>query len=38
MKHAKTYDATVHGYTYLLLTPFSFVKLLKKVIDELQLY
>ena len=26
----ENYDAAVHGYTYLLLTPFSFVKLLKK--------
>ena len=33
------YDAAVHGYTpFLLLTPFSFVKLFKKMIDELQLY
>ena len=28
----------MHGYTFLLLTPFSFVKLFKKMIDELQLY
>ena len=26
----ENYDAAVHGYTFLLLTPFSFVKLLKK--------
>ena len=32
------YDAAVHGYTFLLLTPFSFVKLFKKMLDELQLY
>ena len=31
----QNYDAAVHGYTFLLLTPFSFVKLLKKMIDEL---
>ena len=34
----ENYDAAVHGYTFLLLTPFSFVKLFKKMIDELQLY
>ena len=28
----------MHGYTFLLLTPFSFVKKKKKMIDELQLY
>ena len=26
----ENYDAVVHGYTFLLLTPFSFVKLFKK--------
>ena len=31
----ENYDAAVHGYTFLLLTPFSFDKLLKKMIDEL---
>ena len=30
MKHAKIDAAAVHGYTFLLLTPFSFVTLLKK--------
>ena len=34
----ENYDAAVYGYTFLLLTPFSFVKLFKKMIDELQLY
>ena len=28
----ENYDAAVHGYTFLLLTPFSFVKLLKKLL------
>ena len=27
---SENYDAAAHGYTFLLLTPFSFVKLLKK--------
>ena len=31
----ENYAAAVHGYTFLLLTPFSFDKLLKKMIDEL---
>ena len=31
----ENYDAAVHGYTFLLLTSFSFDKLLKKMIDEL---
>ena len=31
----RKYDAAVHGYTFLFLTPFSFVKLFKKMIDEL---
>ena len=34
----ESHDAAVHGYTFLLLTPFSFGKLLKKMIDEMQLY
>ena len=34
----ENYDAAVHGYTFFLLTPFSFVKLLKNMIDELLLY
>ena len=35
VKKRESYDAAVHGYTFLLLTPFSFVKLLKGMIDEL---
>ena len=34
----ENYDAAVYGYTFLLLTLFSFVKLFKKMIAELQLY
>ena len=29
------YDAAVHGYTFFVTNPFSFVKLLKNMIDEL---
>ena len=28
--NAKNFDAAVHGHTFLLLTPFSFVKLVKE--------
>ena len=34
MKRENSY-AAVHGYTFLLLTPYSFDKLFKKMIDEL---
>ena len=34
----ENYDAAVHGYTFFLTNPFSFVKLLKNMIDELLLY
>ena len=31
----ENYDAAVHGYTFFVTNPFSFVKLLKNMIDEL---
>ena len=35
MKHAKINDAAVYGHTFFVTNPFSFVKLFKKMTDEL---